>query len=146
MSETLSKPPMESRVLSRVEDGYVPAEYKGNTSGYLPLGKNVLVLMDEFAEQRNGLIFTAETRQRMELASESGVIIALGPQAFHVNYDGTRWTGYRPAPGDRVYCERYAGVLIAGKDGKQYRVMTDNCIGAVAHDEQQQGAKHDAAG
>ena len=48
------------------------------------------------------------------------------------NSDRTRpFAGKKPEPGNRVVFNRYAGRVLRGTDGKMYRLMTDNCIGAI---------------
>lgn len=111
---------------------YAPAEWKGeNTSGISPIGDRVLVLPDGPAEKL--LALPEETKERMAMAAETGVIVAIGDSAWAWNADRTRpFSGAKPVPGQRVWFERYAGSMQHGKDGSLYRLMSDNCIGAVA--------------
>lgn len=125
----------EGRVL-RTSDGrdYVAARWDGtNHSGIQPLDDRVLVLMDEHAEQtKGGIIVTSETQARQSMASETGVIVALGEAAFTHSDDGYRmWTTRKPAPGDRVVVERYAGRLVQGADGVEYRLCSQKAIGGL---------------
>lgn len=127
---------MEGRLITGDQREFVLAEWDGtNSSGFEPLDDKVLVLMDEFAETTSGGIIVADPiRDRQSLAGETGLVIALGPAAFVWNDEATRaWSGKRPAPGDRVYIERYAGQVLQGADGRVYRLMSQRCIGAVAN-------------
>jgi chaperonin GroES len=66
------------------------------------------------------------------MAAETGVIVALGDDAFLWNGDRTRkWEGVKPKVGDRVYIQRYAGQVMLGEDSEFYRIMDANCIAAV---------------
>lgn len=104
-----------------------------NASGYRPMGDRVLVLPDQASEQTSGGIFLDEsTRERVTAASETGVMVAMGDEAFLWNADRRRrWEGEKPKPGDRVYYERYAGTIVHGDDGLIYRVMDDKAIAAI---------------
>ncbi len=109
------------------------AVYTGkNPSGVRVLGKNVLVLMDEVAAQSSGGIYLPPERiMQMNMASESGVLVELGVEAFSYFDDGTKWTDYKPQPGDRVFVERYAGRELRGRDGRLYRLMSYTCGGGT---------------
>jgi co-chaperonin GroES (HSP10) len=113
------------------------SEYAGNKSGYFPIGDRILVKVDESAEQSSGGIhYPEELQERMTMASETGVIVALGETAFRWSFDRTReWSGRKPLVGERVYINRYAGKLLKGKDGILYRVMDDICVAAIELDE-----------
>ena len=117
---------MKPRLVDRIQGKYRPAEFAGNNSGVSPLGKKILVMTDEFEGTFAGgeLVFIQEQIERMNLASESGVIIALGSEAFSHHADGTRWVSRRPEPGEHVYFEKYAGLLVMGNDGKPRRIKS----------------------
>lgn len=125
---------MASRVVPRMQGDYQTAPWDGkNTSGVEPIMKNVLVRMDQFVSEFAGgkLQFLSEQVERMNLGAESGTIYAVGDQAFKHNGDGTLNAGIKPVPGDRVYCEKYAGREIMGDDGTKYRLMADSCIAGM---------------
>ncbi len=124
---------MEAKLLRTDLADYRVSEYKGNTSGYAPIGDRVLVLVDVSAEVTAGGVHLPEDIiYRHTMASETGVIVALGEAAFKWNFDRAReWVGYKPKPGDRVYMERYGGKVIKGKDNRMYRIMDDKCIAAI---------------
>lgn len=117
---------------------YVTTDYNGsNQSGWQPVGDSVLVMCDKPVEKTAGGILLTQTAQESHrAAAESGVIAAVADGAFLWTGDRTqKFTGTRPKPGDHVAFTRYAGQLIIGKDGIEYRLMTDNCIGAVDLDD-----------
>ena len=101
---------------------YQQATWTGtNTSGWTPINDKVMVAPDSAAEiTKGGVHITPDTVARHTLASEAGVVVALGPDVT-INVK----------PGDRVYIERYAGQLVTGHDEKIYRLMDQNSVGAV---------------
>lgn len=105
-----------------------------NESGLLPEGDRVLILPDQAAEQSHGGVYlTEEQQERVTAAAESGVLVALGPDAFLWNSDRSR---RRESPGPevgvRVVFERYSGQIVHGIDGKIYRLMDDKAIGGIS--------------
>jgi chaperonin GroES len=125
---------LEGRVITGDQREYAVADWDGaNRSGWEPLDDKVIVLVDEHVEQTSGGVYVPEhIRQRQTMAAETGTLIALGPGAFVYDDDVRRtWIGRRPEPGDRVVFERYAGTLLDGEDGRQYRLMSQQSIGAV---------------
>jgi co-chaperonin GroES (HSP10) len=112
------------KLLKTMQAEYVPAEWNGkNESRLNPLWDRVVVLPDYAATKSSGGVELPEDLvERMNMSAESGVIVALGADAF-------KKASYRPKPGTRVTFERYAGLVVFGVDGKEYRVMDDTCIG-----------------
>ena len=112
---------------------YAPAQWSGaNTSGIRPIGDRVLILPDGAAEQTSGGVELPEDLvDRMTQAAETGVIVAMGPDAWLWNSDRTRkFEGEKPRVGQRVIFERYAGSFQHGpRDGRRYRLMDDKCVG-----------------
>ena len=127
------KPRIYETPLGKFEEAIYPG---GNTSGYNPIGEFVLVLYDKAPEKTAGGIFlTDSTKESNSEASEAGVIIALGDDAFKWNYDRSRpFNGKRPETGGRICFERYAGSVIHGKDGVKYRLMQDRCVAAISNE------------
>lgn len=112
---------------------YIPATWDGkDTSGIRCVGTTVLVLMDTCAPVNTGSItLPDDIVERFTMGSESGVLAKVSEGAFLTNEDGSPWSGERPVPGDRVYCEKYAGKQIRGADGRTYRLMDYKAIGAI---------------
>lgn len=121
------------RMIKGLHADYQAAIWTGsNTSGLRVFGKNILVRMDSCAARSaGGVHLTDEIIDRMDEASESGCIYAIGPAAHRIFDDGSRWEGDKPQVGERVYVEKYAGVKARGADGALYRVMDERCIAAA---------------
>lgn len=122
---------MRERILKTRHGTFALAGWNGrNESGIEPLCDKVLVRVDAaMSRTSGGIIITDDTSERQTLSSTTGVLVALGPQAFTWNTDRTvRWEGGRPEPGIRVCFARYAGQEYDGFDGAMYRVMEDRSI------------------
>lgn len=106
-----------------------------NTSGMIPLSNLILVRTDECNDRSpGGVFYDDEVRERMTLASETGVIVAISTQAFRFTLDGRIWPDtdeLKPKVGDRIRFARYAGDMFLGYDKKTYRVMKDSQIGCL---------------
>jgi co-chaperonin GroES (HSP10) len=119
---------MAPRMIKSEHAEYDPApDFPGyNPSGLQPLGPNVLVRTDTCAAHTGGglILLTDEMRWRMDAASVTGVIYAMGK---------TAWSGYvadeHPQVGDRVVFAKWSGeVPQATADGAPYRLMDDSCV------------------
>ena len=109
-------------------------EWNGvNESGYEAENDRVMVLPDQASSRTaGGIELTEETVEKIGAAAVTGVIVAVGPDAFVWNGDRARRRESPPPPiGTRVLFARYSGELLHGVDRKIYRVMDDKCIGAV---------------
>jgi co-chaperonin GroES (HSP10) len=106
---------------------YVPGTWGGNnTSGMRPIRRRILVLPDLPPEKTSGGVYmTEQQRDRDAHAAESGILVAVGERAWKDD-------AIKPEVGQRVWFERYAGALQHGKDGGVYRLMDDECVGAVS--------------
>lgn len=127
---------MRPKVVTTEHGHFDEASWSGrNESGLIPIGESVVVLPDEASEKigKAGLLIaTEETKARQSLASETGLVVAVGEGAWEWNADRTRpFKGRKPIPGDRVCFARYAGRIHIGDDDRSYRVMSDNCIAAI---------------
>lgn len=126
---------MQPKLLKSSQLGeFVPAEWHGvNESGYEPVCDRVLVLPDMASDMTSGGIkLLADQVERSTMAAETGLLVAIGPDAFKWTSDKTRpWEGHKPQVGDRVYIQRYSGQVMMGEDGKFYRLMEYGCVGAV---------------
>ena len=124
---------MQPHLIKGIHAEYTPAKWSGkDTSGVRVVGKTVLVLTDECAQTTSGGVALPEDLiEKMSMAAETGVLVAVAAGAFLLNEDGSPWSGPKPVPGDRVYIEKYAGKQIKGRDGKTYRIMDYGSIGAT---------------
>ena len=124
---------MQPRILSVRKAEYIPSPWSGkNDSGCIPVGDRILIRPDIAASSSGQIKLPEDVVDRAQLSASSGVIVALGDDAFVWNADRTRpYGGYKPKAGDRVHFERYAGKVILGDDGVEYRVIDDKAIGAV---------------
>jgi chaperonin GroES len=111
---------------------YLPATWAGeNTSGLRPFGKNLLVRVDETPKTSGGgVMFTDQMLEQLDAQSVTGCVYAVGPEAFRQFDDGHPWQGDKPAIGERIYFEKFAGTLARGKDGAMYRVMDYRAVAA----------------
>lgn len=125
--------PTAPKPVSRLNAEYIPARWTGkDTSGIRCVGVYVLVLMDTVAEQTaGGAYLTLDHQERLQMAAESGILVAVGGSAFRLNDDGSEWSGVKPLPGDHIQVEQYAGKQVRGRDGQIYRLMTYGNVGAV---------------
>lgn len=125
---------MEPKLIRMQHGEYVAAEWGGtNESGIDPWDDRVLILPDAIADKTSGGIgLPDELRDRMNMASQTGVLVAVGDNAWAWNSDRSRRTdGKKIEPGQRVIFEQYAGTPLWGADGKRYRMMDDKCVGGI---------------
>lgn len=126
---------MKPKLLMTPLGQYEHVQWNGkNTSGITPIGDRVLILPDCAVGVTSGNVhIPQELQERMSMAAESGVLVAVGDGAWFWNSDRTRrFEGTRPTAGQRVYFERYAGAVHHGKDGKMYRLADDKVVGGLS--------------
>ena len=112
---------------------FIAADWPGqNESGIRALHDKVIVLPDQAATQVGSILIPDETRQRVAEAATTGIIVSLGDAAFAYGDDGQPWHGERPAPGTRVFFQKYSGQTHTGQDGLLYRLMSYSAIAGVA--------------
>jgi co-chaperonin GroES (HSP10) len=76
------------------------------------------------------ILIADETRETLGLARQVGRIVLQSEIAF--NYDAWPKDGNGPPRvGDIVWFARYAGGIITGRDGKDYRIIKDKDVGAI---------------
>ena len=97
-----------------------------------PAGHRVIVKPDQLEEVSKGGIVLAygEDKKRMEQAQHTGILMAIGPNAWKAYDDGIPWAKI----GDRVYFAKYGGYLVE-EDGVQYRLLNDEDITAIIREE-----------
>ena len=100
-----------------------------NPSGIRPVEFNVLVKPKEVEEKTAGGIIVPDiARDRQQVAAVEGEIVAVSPLAF--TYED--WGNHEmPKVGDRVYYAKYAGMIVKGVDGVEYRLTKDKDVAAV---------------
>lgn len=102
-----------------------------DTSGFDGLEYKVLVKPVEVGKEielKGGfkLIRPDETHEREQHAAMEGKIVSMSPFAF--TYEEWPAGARKPQVGDVVVFARYAGLLVKGVDGIDYRVMNDKDI------------------
>ena len=92
-----------------------------------------MILPDKVADEtKGGVLLPEQLKERQQFAAESGIIVALGPDAYRWSSDRQRaFEGKRPEPGQRVVFKRYSGISTFGADGETYWIMSDSCVGAI---------------
>jgi chaperonin GroES len=96
-----------------------------NESGIEPTGGHLLVLPETVEEKTVGGIIIPDTiRDKEQQAATVGILVAVGSGAWLDLDDGKPWA----AVGDRISYSRYAGVVMDGKDSKQYVLINDNDV------------------
>lgn len=125
-TKTLSVPKIKTDI-----GDFDVAQWGGvNESWIEPEGDFVLVLPDSCQQtSAGGIMLPDDVQERITLASETGVIVAIGPEAWKWNTDRTRRReSPPPAVGARIYFARYTGQPQQGRDGRTYRLMEDKAI------------------
>jgi len=99
-----------------------------NQSGIYPVDTKVLVkpeLLDEITE--GGIVIPETVRERHDMAHIKATLVAIGAQSF----EDIKNTRARPTVGAIISISKYAGYLIKGKDGVEYRIINDSDVVAV---------------
>lgn len=96
-----------------------------NKSGIQPVEYKVLI-KPEVVEERTagGLYLPDQSKDKEKMAQVKGVLVAIGGNAFE------DWSG-SPKIGDTVYFAKYAGYVVKGEDGEEYRLANDKDIAAI---------------
>lgn len=103
--------------LDELDPGIVPCEF------------NVLIAPEEVEEKtKGGIILPDTTKEVDQLAAMRGRLVAVAPMA-----GASIWPEGegRPKPGDAVYFAKYAGILVKGRDDRDYRACKDKDLIAV---------------
>lgn len=127
---------MTPKIVTAEQSHFIAGQWDGeNRSGLIPIGDSVIILPDEASDKIGKsrlLVAPTDVTERQSLASETGLVVAVGEGAYEWNADRTRpFKGRKPEPGDHVCFARYAGRIHIGDDGKSYRVMTDSAVAAI---------------
>lgn len=79
-------------------------------------------------KSKGGILLPDESKDRNQFAQMEGELIAISPLAFTYS-DDQGWD--KPKPGDRVLFAKYAGAVVKGRDGIDYRIVNDKDVAAV---------------
>lgn len=101
-----------------------------NKAGIKPLEYNVLIKPDEVGEKMGSVFIPDDVRDKEQVASTTGTVIALSPAAFTYEEDMPT-----VEEGDRVVFARYAGMKVDGTDGKDYLMVKDKSICGILVDQ-----------
>jgi co-chaperonin GroES (HSP10) len=98
-----------------------------NESGILPVGHTVLVLPKAVEQTtESGIVITVTNLEREQMAQLYATVIAVSTVAWSdVRGRDGESVGALVEPGDEILIAKYAGYLIEGKDGKEYRLIGD---------------------
>jgi len=99
-------------------------------NGIMPSGYRILIEPDEIKEtlEDGAIVIPEEFRQQYQNATVTGVIRAIGPEAWIDKK--TMWA----REGDRVIYDKYRGIIVNGYDGKEYRLANDTDVMAIIDD------------
>lgn len=97
-----------------------------NKSGLSPVEYKILIDPEEVEKKtESGILLVDKITDREKMAQVKGKLIAVGGNAFE------DWNDPVPKVGDSVYYAKYAGLIVKGKDDKEYRLANDKDITAV---------------
>ena len=104
-----------------------------NPSGLQPVEYKILILPEQAEEtderlksaKAAGLVLIDKTTEREKMAQVKGRLVAAGGNAFE------DWSGQVPQVGDVVYFAKYAGYIIKGDDGQEFRLANDKDVSAI---------------
>lgn len=106
-----------------------------NESGIHPLGEKILVKPIKTERKTEGGIFIPDTSaEKYDLAQIKAIIIEIGPIAFEKEIYFEKTYGIltmTPQVGDIIAMAKYAGYLLKGKDGDDYRIINDADLTAI---------------
>ena len=96
-------------------------------NGIAPTGYRVLIEPDEVPEEitPSGIVIPKTEQEKYQQAQPTGVIRAIGPDAW-TDHDEA-WA----AVGDRVAFDKYTGMTINGEDGTECRLINDTQVLAL---------------
>lgn len=97
-----------------------------NTSGLQPVEYKILIAPDVVEEvSAGGIVLAGKTTEREAMAQVKGTLVAVGGNAFE------DWKGNIPQVGDVIWFAKYAGYVVKGADGKDYRLANDKDCSAI---------------
>ena len=100
--------------------------------GFYPVVYNVLISPEEpETVTKGGLFLPDRVKETEDLAQVRGLLVDASPLAFNFDDWPADALHKRPKPGNHVIYAKYAGILITGDDGREYRLAKDKDIAAV---------------
>lgn len=100
-----------------------------NTSGMQPVEYKILIAPEVVEEvSSGGIVLATKTTEREKMAQVKGKLVAIGGNAFE------DWADPKPQLGDTIWFAKYAGYVVNGADGAEYRLANDKDISAVLID------------
>ena len=103
--------------LDELDPGIVPCEFR------------ILIAPEEIEEKTKGGIILPDTKKEVDqIAAMRGRLVAVAPLAGSSIWPEGEG---RPKLGDAVYFAKYAGILVEGRDGREYRLAHDKDLSAV---------------
>jgi co-chaperonin GroES (HSP10) len=102
-------------------------EAKGlNNSGLVPCEYKILIDPEEVDQvSAGGIVLATMTTEKEKQAQVRGRLIAVGGNAFE------DWNEPIPKVGDHIWYAKYAGLVVKGDDGKEYRLANDKDCAAI---------------
>lgn len=98
--------------------------------GIHPSEYNVLIAPEDTEEvTRGGIIIAASIKDQNDISTMKGRLVAVSPHAF--TYAQSWPGGTCPKVGDAVLFAKYAGTLVGGSDGREYRLAKDKDVAAI---------------
>jgi co-chaperonin GroES (HSP10) len=97
-----------------------------NRSGMWPVEYKILIAPEVVEEvSKGGIVLAGKTTEREAMAQVKGTLVAVGGNAFE------DWKGMTPEIGDTIWFAKYAGYVVKGADGKDYRLANDKDCSAI---------------
>jgi chaperonin GroES len=97
-----------------------------NTSGLQPVEYKILIDPEEVDQvSAGGIVLATMTTEKEKMAQVRGKLVAVGGNAFE------DWNDPKPRVGDHVWYAKYAGYVVKGKDGREYRLANDKDCAAI---------------
>jgi chaperonin GroES len=98
-----------------------------NTSGLVPVEYKILIEPEEVElKSAGGIVLATATTEKEKMAQVRGKLIAVGGNAFE------DWKEPIPKIGDNILYAKYAGIVVKGKDGREWRLANDKDVTAIS--------------
>jgi chaperonin GroES len=97
--------------------------------GIRPSEYNVLIAPEDTEEMIGSIILPTTAKEANDIATMRGRLVAVSPHAF--TYADNWPAGTMPKAGDPILYAKYAGTLVEGADGREYRLCKDKDVAAI---------------